>query len=58
MKGQEELKLDISIMNKQSIVYDIVYNPLRTKLIYNAEELKFKTIDGLGMFIKSSSARI
>ena len=55
MKGQEELELDISIMNKQSIVYDIVYNPLKTKLIYNAEELKFKTIDGLGMLLNQAA---
>ena len=55
MKGQDELELDISIMNKQSIVYDIVYNPLRTKLLYKAEELKFKTIDGLGMLLNQGA---
>jgi len=55
MKGQEELELDLSIMNKQSIVYDIVYNPLKTKLIYNAEELNFKTIDGLGMLLNQAA---
>jgi shikimate dehydrogenase len=55
MTGQEELELDISIMKKQSIVYDIVYKPLRTKLIYKAEELKFKTIDGLGMLLNQAA---
>ena len=38
MKGQTELELDLVTMNKESIVYDIVYSPLKTKLLYKAEE--------------------
>ena len=55
MKGQKELELDLSIMNKESIVYDIVYNPLKTKLLYKAAEFKFKTIDGLGMLLNQAA---
>jgi shikimate dehydrogenase len=54
MKGQAELELDLLTMNKESIVYDIVYSPLRTKLLYDAKELKFKTIDGLGMLLNQA----
>ena len=54
MKGQAELELDLITMNTESIVYDIVYSPLRTKLLYEAKELKFKTIDGLGMLLNQA----
>jgi shikimate dehydrogenase len=54
MKGQAELELDLLTMNKESIVYDIVYSPLRTKLLYDAKKLKFKTIDGLGMLLNQA----
>ena len=54
MRGQAELELDLITMNTESIVYDIVYSPLRTKLLYEAKELKFKTIDGLGMLLNQA----
>jgi len=54
MRGQAELELDLVTMNTESIVYDIVYSPLRTKLLYEAKELKFKTIDGLGMLLNQA----
>jgi shikimate dehydrogenase len=55
MKGQKELELDLVTMNKESIVYDIVYSPLKTKLLYRAKELGFKTIDGLGMLLNQAA---
>lgn len=32
-------------------IYDLVYNPLQTRLLQRAEEAGLKTIDGLGMLI-------
>ena len=55
MTGQAELELDLATMNKESIVYDIVYNPLKTKLLHIAEDFKFKTVDGLGMLLNQAA---
>ncbi len=41
----------IKTMNKDSAVYDIVYNPLKTELIKLAEKNGIKTIKGLDMLI-------
>jgi len=38
-------------LSPNQIVYDIVYNPLRTKLLRRAEASGCPTIDGLSMFI-------
>ena len=38
-------------MNKESIVYDIVYNPLKTELIKYAKKHGIQTIQGLDMLI-------
>lgn len=41
----------IKTMNKNSVVYDIVYNPLKTELIRLAKKHGIKTIYGLDMLI-------
>lgn len=41
----------IKTMNKDSIVYDIVYNPLKTELIKIAKRNDIQTIQGLDMLI-------
>ena len=41
----------IKTMNKDSVVYDIVYNPLKTELIKLAKKHGIKTIQGLDMLI-------
>lgn len=51
MKGQPSLEIDTSIMKKNSIVYDLVYTPLETKLIKTAKENKIKSVGGLGMLM-------
>ncbi len=51
MTGSHELEIDLSPMNSQSIVADIVYSPLETQLLNQANERGFKTVDGLGMLL-------
>jgi shikimate dehydrogenase len=51
MKGQPDLKIDLSPMAKDAVVADIVYVPLRTKLLEAAQQRGFKTSDGLDMLL-------
>lgn len=41
----------VKTMNQDSVVYDIVYNPLNTELIKYAKKYNIKTIQGLDMLI-------
>ena len=41
----------VKTMDKESVVYDIVYNPLKTELIKYAKKHGIKTIEGLDMLI-------
>ncbi|MBQ7449925.1 shikimate dehydrogenase [bacterium] len=41
----------LSSLDKSAIVYDIIYNPIKTKLILNARKLGYKTVTGVDMFI-------
>jgi shikimate dehydrogenase len=40
-----------SALHADLVVYDIVYNPLETRLLREAREVGAKTVDGLGMLI-------
>ena len=42
---------DIESLSKFQLVYDVVYNPLETKLIKDAKRLGIKVIPGIYMFI-------
>jgi len=44
-------KYDIEKMNKEAIVYDVIYNPTKTLLLQYAEECGLKTVNGLDMLI-------
>jgi len=44
-----ESPVDKSILSKNMMVFDIVYNPLKTRLLQEAEEAGCKTIGGIGM---------
>ena len=41
----------LATLNKNSIVYDIIYNPIKTNLILEAKKLGYKTVTGVDMFI-------
>ena len=56
MKGKAEgetliTKEQFLDAKKELVVMDLVYNPLKTKLLANAESAGCKTVDGLGMLV-------
>jgi shikimate dehydrogenase len=51
MVGQPPLDLDLSLLPRRAIVADIVYVPLRTSLLRQAEARGNPTVDGLGMLL-------
>ncbi|MBT3940380.1 MAG: shikimate dehydrogenase, partial [Pelagibacterales bacterium] len=55
MKGQPDLEVCLEKMNKEAIIYDIVYNPLQTKLLDKAKALNLTSIDGIGMLLNQAA---
>lgn len=51
MAGEPPLKLPIHALQPHAFVTDVVYTPLRTPLLQQAEAQGLKTVDGLGMLI-------
>jgi shikimate dehydrogenase len=51
MVGQEPLSLDLSFLPGDAVVYDIVYAPLVTGLLADAQARGLATVDGLEMLI-------
>ncbi|GAA0476328.1 shikimate dehydrogenase [Parasphingorhabdus litoris] len=51
MKGQDELIIDLDGQPDDAIIYDLVYVPLRTKLLISAQSRGLETIDGMAMLI-------
>lgn len=51
MAGQDPLEIDLSPLPADAIVYDIVYAPLVTDLLAQAEDRGLATIDGLEMLV-------
>ena len=47
----DNLPVNPSILSSKQVVFDVIYNPLKTKLLTEAEKLGAKTISGLDMFI-------
>ena len=42
---------DTSVFRKDLVVTDVVYNPIKTKMILDAEEAGCKVIGGKGMLL-------
>lgn len=55
MKGKDILEIDLSPLEKNSLVTDIVYNPLETEILKQAKQFGAKTIDGLGMLMHQAA---
>ena len=54
MIGYPNLRINLKGINKEAIIYDIVYNPINTKLIVDAKKEKLKTVNGLDMFFEQA----
>ena len=54
MVGQPDFSQPISRAKKTALVVDIVYNPILTDLIKEAERLKLKTVGGIGMLLNQA----
>jgi len=53
----EDMAFPLMHMNPQGVVMDIVYTPLKTKLLSQAQDKGYKTIDGLSMFMHQGAAQ-
>ena len=51
MKGGPEFKMSLDNLRPETVVTDIVYNPLRTPFLDAAEAAGCLTVDGLGMLL-------
>ena len=51
MEGQPPLELDLARLPAKSLVNDIVYAPLETKMLQNANKCPLNVVDGLGMLL-------
>ncbi|MDC3107941.1 shikimate dehydrogenase [Paracoccaceae bacterium] len=54
MVGQPDFSQPISRAKKTALVVDIVYNPLETDLLREAQKLNLKTVGGIGMLINQA----
>lgn len=51
MEGQPELSMRLEGCHPDGVVTDIVYNPLKTPLLIDAEARGLRIVDGLGMLL-------
>ncbi|MCE8005518.1 shikimate dehydrogenase [Aestuariivita sp.] len=51
MTGKAEMRVPLDGLQKGTVVTDLVYQPLQTRLLREAEEAGCTTIDGLGMLL-------
>ena len=49
--NENESPIQKELLNPNHIIFDVVYNPLKTKLIQDAEEIGCKTISGVNMLV-------
>lgn len=51
MVGKPEMRVPLDGLRKDAVVTDLVYNPLKTRLLEVAEQNGCVTVDGLGMLL-------
>ncbi|QYX56990.1 shikimate dehydrogenase [Roseovarius sp. SCSIO 43702] len=51
MIGNPPLRVPLDGLRKNTLVTDLVYTPLKTRLLQTAEEMGCATVDGLGMLL-------
>ncbi len=47
----DQLPVDAGILTAEMVVMDAVYNPMKTRLLKEAEKRECKTVDGVAMFV-------
>lgn len=47
----DETSVPVDFLKKEMVVMDIVYNPLKTKLLKESENIGCTTVDGVSMFV-------
>jgi len=55
MVGKEELRLPLDNLARTTLVTDIVYTPLETKLLADAKTIGCPTVDGVGMLLHQAT---
>ena len=50
-KIDEMPPVDLKLLPEGALVYDIIYNPAKTKLLATAEKLGFPTLNGMSMLL-------
>lgn len=56
MTGQDALEIDLHALPPHAIVSDIVYRPITTPLLQQAQERGLLTVDGIGMLLWQAQA--
>ncbi len=51
MAGKAEFRVPLDALNPRAVVTDLVYTPLKTKLLAEAEAMGCTVVDGLGMLL-------
>jgi shikimate dehydrogenase len=51
----ENCPMDTDLLNKNHLVSDIIYNPIKTKLLIEAEKKGCKIQNGLGMLVNQGA---
>ena len=51
MTGKPALTISLKTLNKKALVTDLVYTPVKTPLLTQAEKLGFNTVSGVGMLL-------
>jgi shikimate dehydrogenase len=55
MTGKSEFRVPLDALARGTVVTDLVYAPLRTRLLIQAEEQGCVTVDGLGMLLHQAA---
>jgi shikimate dehydrogenase len=56
MKGESFPHLELSLLNRDAVVYDMVYSPRVTPLLARAAELGLRRANGIGMLVAQGEA--
>ncbi|EKD59963.1 MAG: Shikimate 5-dehydrogenase [uncultured bacterium] len=55
MSGKSDFRVPLDALEKTALVTDLVYNPLKTHLLIEAESKGCTVVDGLGMLLHQAA---